>query len=117
MDRELLRAVAADTIEITAKGKYLCEGREVILPDEDYSDVIVLSPDTLERIKESDGHEIRRNENDLKCYLFNADSFEAARLLSEKPLVMNFANAHTWRRFFERSQCTRRMFMSAKYPI
>ena len=93
MNRELLRAVAADTIEITAKRKYLYEGREVSLPDENYSDVIVLSPDTLVKIKEGDGHEIRMSEGDLKCYLFNADSFEAARLLSENPLVMNFANA------------------------
>lgn len=85
-------SIANETLRITKEGKYILNEKEIIFPDVDTEDVIVISP--------SDGEELLADKmtdlkKDVMCKIsvVNKDSFEAGRQYDEA-LVMNFANAH-----------------------
>ena len=83
--------IAKETIKITADRKYYFEGNEVKLPELDYQDVIVISPEAGERVLQEDIP--FKNDNICDITVTNADSFQAGRRY-DNPLIMNFANAH-----------------------
>ena len=84
--------IANETIRITAGGRYELGGRTIELPNLDYKNVEVFSPEDgkvllQEGISQYFGD--RLCDIEVTC----EDSFEAARRL-DKAMVMNFANAH-----------------------
>lgn len=85
--------IANETIKITSEKRYETGGKVTELPDFDYKNVEVFSPEDGrmlldENIPQYFGEKLC--EIDVTC----EDSFAAARRL-ENPLVMNFANAHS----------------------
>ncbi|SCW57584.1 TIGR02452 family protein [Ruminococcaceae bacterium YRB3002] len=83
--------IAQETMRISKEKKYLANGREVDFSDADVEKVIVITP-------EAGAELVAETEQELKgemCRIsvINADSYEAS-VGMEKPLVMNFANAH-----------------------
>ena len=85
-------AVGNEAVKITGERKYTVNGKEITLPEEDYEEVIVISPDDgLAMLTE--GIKKYRNENMCKISVVNMDSYQAGRMY-QNPLVMNFANAH-----------------------
>ncbi len=86
-------SIANETIKITKEGRYIFSSQEIRLPDEDYEEVIVISPRDGQKLIEEgiDGYK-----KDEKCRIrvINSDSFQAGRQY-DNPLVMNFANAHS----------------------
>lgn len=80
--------IAKETIQITKEKKYTVDGREIRLPEKDYSEVIVYSPEAGAALPD-----IGREGELCRITVVNADSFQAAREF-DAPLVMNFANAH-----------------------
>ena len=85
-------SVAHETIKITAERKYAIGGIVVELPDIDYAEVVVISPEEGQNLLDID---MSSYMSDTMCRITvnNKDSFEAGRDY-ENPLVMNFANAH-----------------------
>ena len=83
--------IAKETIKITADRKYYFEENEVKLPEFDYSDVIVISPEEGESALQEDIP--FKNDKECNIMVTNEDSFQAGRRY-DNPLIMNFANAH-----------------------
>jgi len=84
-------SIARETIKITKERKYTVNGITVELPDTDYSFANVYSPDegkALIDIKPLQSKKVCRIR--ITC----EDSFQAAGRY-DRPLVMNFANAHS----------------------
>lgn len=83
-------AIANETIAITAAGFYELDGRRIDLPETDYSAVEVWSPE-----KGADLVAATAIPDSPLCGITvtTEDSFAAARRF-DRPLVMNFANAH-----------------------
>ena len=84
--------IADETIKITAEGRYETGGRTIDLPELDYKRVEVFSPEEVRTLL---GEDISQYFGDSLCdtEVTCEDSFAAARRL-DKPMVMNFANAH-----------------------
>ena len=98
-------AIANETMRITKKKEYELDGRLVRLPDADYEEVIVISPEAGQELLNIDSKDSKSmGENDeedkrkgmCRISITTEDSFQAGRRLKEgsKILVMNFANAH-----------------------
>ena len=85
-------SIANETIRITSEGKYERAGQEVCLPNLDFEDVIVISPDEGHKLIEH-GPVWGAGKALCNIKVINADSFQAGRQY-DNPLVMNFANAH-----------------------
>lgn len=85
-------AIAKETIRIIKEKKYTVNGRIVDLPQIDYENVVVYSPKDGESLL-AWGITEAYGEKMCRISIVNEDSFQAGRKL-EKPLVMNFANAH-----------------------
>ena len=85
-------AIANETLKITKERKYSINGQEISLPDMDFEEVLVISPEDGNALQNQDISAQRRNDF-CKINIINADSFQAGRLY-ENTLVMNFANAH-----------------------
>lgn len=81
--------IAEDTIKTTKEGKYEFNGREICLPDVDYSDVIIYSPEKGQEMLEEP---VEFGTSMCTFKVVNEDSFAPARDM-EKPMVMNFASA------------------------
>lgn len=84
--------IANETMKITEQGFYEVSGNRIEFDKEEHTGVTVYSP--------KDGEDLLKKyssffESGKLCRfkVINADSFEAARN-TEKPFVMNFANAH-----------------------
>lgn len=82
--------IANETKKITEEKQYSVNGNAVTLPDMDYSEVTVYSPQKVEQMLSTQG-EI--NGEMCKISITNQDSFEAAADFKEC-CVLNFANAH-----------------------
>lgn len=82
--------IAKDTINITQAMKYELEGKTIFLPEMDYSDVTVYSPEMGKGMLQGAG---TYNGQMCKFTITTEDSFQAAARYN-KPMVMNFANAH-----------------------
>lgn len=84
--------IANETIRITAERRYETNGRTVELPDLDYKKTEVFSPEDGKSLLAED---ISRYFGEKLCEIEVTceDTFTAARRL-DKPMVMNFANAH-----------------------
>lgn len=85
-----LISAAKEAINITEAKKYQCGDNEVLLPDLDYSHVIVISPETGDKLI-SAGRDA--DEDGCRICVSRESSFGAAGWYNV-PLVMNFANAH-----------------------
>jgi len=85
-------ALGKEAVRITKEKKYKINGNIVMLPDEDYEEVIVITPDDGIALL-SDGTGAFRQEKMCNISVENMDSYQAGRQY-ENPLVMNFANAH-----------------------
>ena len=85
-------ALGNEAIRITKEKCYNVNGKDVILPSEDYEDVIVISPDDGLNLLSTG---ISNFKTDKMCNIsvVNMDSYQAGRQY-ENALVMNFANAH-----------------------
>ena len=81
-----------EAVRITKEKKYKINGNIVMLPDEDYEEVIVIAPDDGIALL-SDETGAFRQEKMCNISVVNMDSYQAGRQY-ENPLVMNFANAH-----------------------
>lgn len=84
--------IAKETINITKEKQYTLSGEVVVLPQADYENVVVYSPQAGAKLLEWDISE-KFGEDLCHISVVNADSFQAARQF-DNPLVMNFANAH-----------------------
>lgn len=84
--------IANETIQITKDGKYSVNGKEILLPQIDYEEVYVISPDMGKKLCSLDLSSFKKS--DCRISVINADSFQAGRQFNN-PLVMNFANAHS----------------------
>ena len=84
--------IANETLKIIKDRKYTLEGNEIILPQVDYEEVIVISPKDGEELQALDMSAFKK-EQMCNITVINADSFEAGRRY-DNALVMNFANAH-----------------------
>lgn len=84
--------IAKETMRITREGKYSFDGREIELPEADYEEVIVITPEDGQRFLEEDLSSYKSSEM-CGIRVINADSYQAGREY-DNPLVMNFANAH-----------------------
>ena len=87
-----IRTIIKQTLQINKEKEYQLEGETIYLPQKDYEQVEVYSPEAGKELLEWDMMEVYRD-GFCKISVINADSYQAAREL-EKPLVMNFANAH-----------------------
>lgn len=85
-------AIAKETIQITKDKQYIADGERILLPQEDYEDVVVYSPKDGAEILDWDISKLFGKEM-CHIHIVNEDSFQAGRKF-ENPLVMNFANAH-----------------------
>ena len=85
-------ALGKEAVLITKEKKYIINGNIVKLPDVDYEEVIVITPDEGMALL-SDGTEAFRQEKMCNISVVNMDSYQAGRQY-ENALVMNFANAH-----------------------
>ena len=85
-------AIGNETVRITNEGKYSLNGKEIVLPDVDFEDVIVISPEDGEDLL---ADKLTDYKKDAMCAIsvVNMDSYQAGRRY-DKALVMNFANAH-----------------------
>ena len=82
--------IARESIRITAEGKYEAGGKTVLLPEQDYTGVTVITP--------ADGEALLKKafpprETMCECTVTTESSFGAASRF-RNPLVMNYANAH-----------------------
>lgn len=84
--------VAIETINITNKKQYILKNDIIKLPQENYKDVVIYSPEMGKDLMDFDISE-KFAKGLCKISVVNEDSFQAARKFTN-PLVMNFANAH-----------------------
>lgn len=84
--------VARETIGITKAGRYLWKEETRVLPEGDFGAVEVISPEYGAELLGRDYSGILKREM-CRIEVTNEDSFLAAARL-ERPLVLNFANAH-----------------------
>lgn len=84
--------IGKETIRITKDKKYMINSREIILPDINFEEVIVISPDEGKNLIDHGCQEYKK-ESMCRIKIINSDSFQAGRSY-DNPLVMNFANAH-----------------------
>lgn len=85
-------AVGNEALKITKEKQYTVNGNTVTLPDVDYEEVIVITPeDGLAFLSEGMG--AYKKDDLCKISVVNMDSYQAGRQY-ENALVMNFANAH-----------------------
>ena len=87
-----IRTIIKQTLQINKEKEYQLEGETIYLPQKDYEQVEVYSPQAGKELLEWDMTEAYRD-GFCKISVRNADSYQAAREL-KNPLVMNFANAH-----------------------
>ena len=99
MNREELRNMAKETMQISRKEYYYLNGEKIYLSlmnnGYSYEDVIVFDKKRLDAIENDDDGFFRENDfgtRDATFYLANGDSFQMAQEL-DRPVVMNFANA------------------------
>jgi uncharacterized protein (TIGR02452 family) len=85
-------ALGKEAVRITKEKRYIINGNIVKLPDVDYEEVIVITPDEGMALL-SDGIGAFRQEKMCNISVVNMDSYQAGRQY-ENALVMNFANAH-----------------------
>lgn len=86
--------IAKQTLQIIKDGQYEVDGEVIHLPEGDYEDVIVYSPDAGAQVVDKISTEISEKSDKLfKITITTEDSFQAARRY-DNVLVMNFANAH-----------------------
>ncbi len=83
-------AVAKETKKIIRDGRYYVDGECIVLPELNYSEVKVYSPEAGERLLEAHKPEEKKMPN---ITIVPEDSFQAASSF-DNPFVMNFANAH-----------------------
>lgn len=84
-------SIAKETKRITKEGKYEINGTTIYLPNQDYTDVKVYSPEMGGRLLSGHVPDVANAANHIK--IVAQDSFRAAGSF-DNPLVMNFANAH-----------------------
>lgn len=84
--------IARETMKITGEGRYLASGLEVEFDNAGVKKVIVITPEMGEQLTSED---FSAADTGRMCRIsvVNDDSFAASEGLN-KPLVMNFANAH-----------------------
>lgn len=87
-----IRTIIKQTLQINKEKEYQLEGETIYLPQKDYEQVEVYSPQAGKELLEWDMTETYRD-GLCRISVINADSYQAAREL-KNPLVMNFANAH-----------------------
>lgn len=88
--------IANETLRIIKAGSYNTGGKTIKLISGDYSEVKVYSPDKINEImnrKNDVSGDLFSALDNCNFYVVNKDSYQAARDY-ERPLVMNFANAH-----------------------
>lgn len=85
-------ALANEAIRITKEKKYFINDKEIHLPDEDYEEVIVITPDDGLNLL-SEGLKTLKQQEMCRISVVNMDSYQAGRKFAHS-LVMNFANAH-----------------------
>lgn len=92
-----LIAVANETLQIIENGQYELNGKMIKLPECDYSDALVYSPDDGKRMltEYDESKESIDFETSDKCKIIitTEDSYQAASRY-DNAFVMNFANAH-----------------------
>ena len=95
MTRQDLIKIGKETIEITEKGYYYKNNKQIRLPEKDYASIEVYNRKKLTDILDDadDYFEYFYAPKTHSIYIENMDSFEAAKKYY-RPLVMNFANAH-----------------------
>lgn len=84
-------AIAKETKRITKEGRYMSGGTTIYLPEMDYTDVQVYSPEAGASLIENHVSDTARTANNIS--IVAEGSFQAAGRF-DNPLVMNFANAH-----------------------
>lgn len=84
-------SIAKETRRITKEGRYVLNGSTIYLPERDYTDVKVYSPETGERFLKDHKPNTESIADNIR--IVAEDSFQAAGKF-DHPLVMNFANAH-----------------------
>ncbi|MBQ4523635.1 MAG: TIGR02452 family protein [Lachnospiraceae bacterium] len=87
-----MMGIAKETIHITTQKEYVIDGNVISLPQVDYQNVIVYSPEDGAALLDWDISE-KYQEEFCHISIVNEDSFQAARKFTNS-LVMNFANAH-----------------------
>lgn len=87
-----IRTLIKQTLQIIKEKEYMLDGETIYLPQKDYGQVEVYSPEDGEALREWDISECYQKDF-CKISVINADSYQAAREM-ETPYVMNFANAH-----------------------
>lgn len=88
--------IANETLRIIKTGSYKIDKKTIDLLSGDYSEVKVYSPDRIYEImnkKENASVDAVSLSDNCNFYVVNEDSYQAAQGY-ERPLVMNFANAH-----------------------
>lgn len=85
-------AIAKETIEITKKKQYICDGQTVLLPDVDFAAVDVISPQDGEALLQKPLPETAASHSCV--YSVTTEGSFGAALRFQKPMVQNFANAH-----------------------
>ncbi len=86
--------IAKQTLQIIKDGQYEVSGEMIHLPQYDYEEVIVYSPEKGAQVVDRISKEISDKSEELcKITITTEDSFQAARRYNNV-LVMNFANAH-----------------------
>ena len=83
--------IANETIYITQKNEYQFNGDKIQMPDANYKEVLVYTPEAGEILLKEDINKYKKTEM-CNIDVCNEDSFAAAAKY-DKPLVMNFANA------------------------
>lgn len=84
-------SIAKETKRITKEGRYMLNGTTIYLPEMDYTDVKVYSPEAGASLVENHVSNTIRAVNNISIVV--EDSFQAAGSF-DNPFVMNFANAH-----------------------
>lgn len=84
-------SIARETIRITEQGSYALNGKTVSLPDMNFRQVTVLTPEQGAALTAA-----FQPRKDAMCRIevTAEDSFSAAQAMGGVPLVLNFANAH-----------------------
>jgi len=84
--------IARETIAITKDRRYVCEGRNVSLPDINYEEVVVIDPDTGAGLVEELSSQVFTGDV-CSIKVTTEDTYEAG-LRYDNAVVLNFANAH-----------------------
>ena len=95
-DRNYLRSIAMETMQITQQGYYQKDGQKIYLLERDYKEAVVFDRKRLLSISEDkDGRLQKLPTYDTEYILVEGDSFDSAHGMVDmgEALVMNFANA------------------------